>query len=68
MATLQDESSVHDTFKRRRFLLAAICTLALGVAAGAEQNCLRVVPQGPLKLMPLMRGTRPGSWRHPHWS
>ena len=40
MATLQDESSVHDTFKRRRFLLAAICTLAVGVAAGAGAKLL----------------------------
>src|SRR6266704_2749918 len=40
MVTLQDESSVHDTFKRRRFLLAAICTLAVGVAAGAGAKLL----------------------------
>ncbi len=49
MVTLQDESSVHDTFKRRRFLLAAICTLAVGVAAGAGAKLLAGGSAGPFK-------------------
>src|SRR3989440_6279653 len=49
MATLKDESSVHDTFKRRRFLLAAICTLAIGVAAGAGAKLLAGGSAGPFK-------------------
>src|SRR5947207_5010365 len=49
MATLQDESSVHDTFKRRRFLLAAIGTLAVGVAAGAGAKLLAGGSAGAFK-------------------
>src|SRR5947209_20473145 len=40
MATIQDESSVGSMFRQRKFLLAAIGTLAVGVAAGAGAKLL----------------------------
>src|ERR671929_81314 len=40
MATLQDESRVGTAFGQLKFLLGAICTLAVGVIAGAGAKLL----------------------------
>src|SRR5947207_9150636 len=40
MATIQDESSVGSMFGQRKFLLGAICTLAVGVVAGVGAKLL----------------------------
>src|SRR5437588_11015541 len=49
MATLQEESIVHGTFGQRKFLLGAICTLAVGVAAGAGAKLLAGGSAGAFK-------------------
>src|SRR2546423_14384172 len=49
MATLQEESIVHGTFGHRKFLLGAICTLAVGVAAGAGAKLLAGGSAGAFK-------------------
>src|SRR5437763_13815073 len=40
MATIRDESMLHSVLGQRKFLLAAIGTLAVGVAAGAGAKLL----------------------------
>src|SRR5437762_925608 len=47
MATMRDESSVQSMFGQRKFLLGAISTLAVGVAAGAGAKLLAGGSAGP---------------------
>src|SRR5436309_11880860 len=49
MATIQDESSVHSMLGQRKFLLGVICTLAVGVAAGAGAKLLAGGSSGAFK-------------------